>query len=71
MGVWMYSSTILNSDSRWRSVVSFTPWETVPDTHFVRGWVGLGVFLDFKVKREISCYYQELNSDSSVVHTVA
>jgi len=31
----------------------FTPRETAPGTHWIRGWVGTGAILDAVVKRKI------------------
>jgi hypothetical protein len=58
MGEWMYSSTILDLGTRWRSVVSFTPqplypWEIVASTHCIGGWVGPRTGLDVVEKRNI------------------
>jgi hypothetical protein len=43
---WRYISTILDLNTRWRRVVSFTLGERAPCTHWIWGWVGLRTGLD-------------------------
>jgi hypothetical protein len=59
-GVWRYSSTILDLDTRRRFVVSqpyapsrFIPREIVPGTHWIGGWLGPGAGLEAVEKRNI------------------
>jgi hypothetical protein len=59
-GGWRYSSTILELDTRWRWVVSFTPRllysrGKVPCSHCIGGWVGPKACLDVVEKTKISC----------------
>jgi hypothetical protein len=68
MEEWRYSSTILNlgtrgewSDSR---LGRFTPWEIVPGTHWIGGWVGPRAGLDAMEKRKISFPCWESNPGS-------
>jgi hypothetical protein len=45
--------TFLDFGTRWRLVISFTPEEGAPGTHWIRGWMGLTVGLDAMEKRKI------------------
>jgi hypothetical protein len=66
MGEWSYSSTILDLDTRWRLVVSFTPrplypWERSPCTHWMRDWVDRRGGLEAVEKRKMVCPCRESN----------
>jgi hypothetical protein len=49
-----YSFTILNLDTRWKRVVSFTRWPLYPrgNSPLVEGWVGPRAVLDVMEKRK-------------------
>jgi hypothetical protein len=41
----------------------FTPGEIIPDTHWIRGWVGPRAVLDTVAKRKILSPFRELNPE--------
>jgi hypothetical protein len=43
---------ILDLGNSWRRVISFTPGERAPGTHWIGDWVGSRAFLDDVVKRK-------------------
>jgi hypothetical protein len=63
---WRYTPHISDLGTRWRQVVSFTPWLLYPqgkspDTHWKGGWVGPRASLDAVVKRKIPSLWWDLN----------
>jgi hypothetical protein len=53
MEEWMYRSTYSCLGTSWRWVVSFTPWERAPGTHWIGGWVGPRTGVDEMERRKI------------------
>jgi hypothetical protein len=66
---------ILNLGTRWRWMVSFTPWplyhrERAPGTHWIGGWVWPRAVLDAVVKRKIPSPRREPNPRAPIVQPV-
>jgi hypothetical protein len=74
MGLWRYSSTILNVSTKLTWVVSFAPQLHYPQVnslwHLLYGWVGPRASLDTMEKRKISRLCQESNRSLSVIQPV-
>jgi hypothetical protein len=49
----------------------FCPGESVPDTHWTGSWVGPRISLNILEKREISCPFQKLKTNYSVLQPIA
>jgi hypothetical protein len=63
---------ILKLSTRWKQVVSFTPWLLYSSgNHYTGGWMGRKDYMDLVEKIKISFPYQESNPYSSVVHPTA
>jgi hypothetical protein len=57
--------------TQWRIVVSFTPRERDPGTHWIGDWAGPRVVLDAVVKRKIPSPRWESNPRTPIVQLVA
>jgi hypothetical protein len=67
---------ILDLDTRWRSVVSFTPRPLYPQgkatgTHWIGGWMGPRTGLDAVANRKIPSPHRESNPRTQIVQPVA
>jgi hypothetical protein len=67
MGEWSYECSILDLDTRWKRVISFTPQPLYPQIRTpsmlcIRGQVTPRASLDAVKKREMSCTCQQTNS---------
>jgi hypothetical protein len=65
------ATRILDLGTRWRWVVSFTPREGAPSTHWIGGWVSPSAVLNAAVKRKIPRPRRESNPRTPIVQPVA
>jgi hypothetical protein len=62
IGEWGVAPRILDLGTRWRWLVSFTPRERAPGTHWIGGCVGPRASLDAVVKRKFSIPRRQSNT---------